>query len=326
MRRNRAAIVVPGSEDALYDQVLAARAWADFVESNKDKFERTMGAPMGQRLGCGLFGCVFASTSPWVVKLTRDETEGDIWSYMAELLLDEELTAQLNAFLRVYDVVRIRPDVLFGGTKMPVFGIVREEALPVLREPGLATAETVRRIGLSKEMLAEVGIREEPSLEAISEKLELFPENVRLLFLDLFRTLIGVKRYRQHALVFHAWRGRLTHKAYQGLSKEEAEEVADEAFRNMLDAIRSIRFTDGTPNVFGNELGQTLLAAVNYGDLVFQDLHLFNLGWRIHEEIDGDVRPLSMVILDPGAMATPYSPEVRQVDLLENIGRRIGAW
>jgi len=26
-------------------------------------------------------------------------------------------------------------------------------------------------------------------------------------------------------------------------------------------------------------------------------------------------------VLDPGAMATPYEPEIRQTDLIENVGR-----
>jgi hypothetical protein len=329
MRTNRAPIVVPGSTGASEsDHRVAGKVWATFLENNKDRFRRTITVPIGELLGCGLFGCVYESTSPWVVKLTRDKTEGPIWAYMAELLTDPEVTGELNAFLRVDDVVRVQPDVLFDEEEMPIYCVVREEALPVLGEPGLkATKETLRRIGLTPELLGKAGIHEpEPSVNLLGRRMDAFPEEEQEALADFYSLIVALKYYRQHALVFHQWRGRLTHSDYGGLEQYEAEEIADAAFRGMLDAIDGMKHRDRRPNRFGLEIGTTLAAAVNFGDLVFQDLHLYNIGWRIHETIKGDRRPPCMVILDPGAMATPYSPEIREVELmLANFSRKLRA-
>ena len=316
MRRNRAPMAVLEPLKGIREDKAAAAVWARFLESNLDRFRRTVRAPMGELLGCGLFGCVFASESPWVVKITRDPTEGEVWAYMAELLADPEVSSELDAYLRVKDVVRIRPDVIFKGEQMPVFGIVREEALPVLIGDDVASSETLRHVGVTSDMLARAGVQS-PSLNDISVALERFPEPSRTRIRELFVVLLALQRYRKHALEFYKWRGMLTRRDYGGLEREEAEEISDAAFRDMLDAIATMR-GDGYVNQFGEEIGQTLLASVQFGDLVFRDLHLLNVGWRIHETIDGDTRPRCMVILDPGAMATPYSPDIREIELLEN--------
>jgi hypothetical protein len=326
MRTNRAPIVVPDSTGASEsDHRVAGKVWAAFLESNKDRFQRTITAPIGGLLGCGLFGCVYESESPWVVKLTRDKTEGPIWAYMAELLGDPEVTDELNAFLRVNDVVRVQPDVIFDEEEMPIYCIVREEGLPVLAEPGLrVTKETQRRIGITPKILADIGIdEEEPSINVLGRLGDALPPAIQESLADFYSLIVALKYYRSHALVFHKWRGKLTHGDYEGLEQYQAEEIADEAFRGMLDSIDGMRHRNNRPNRFGLEIGTTLAAAVNFGDLVFQDLHLYNIGWRIHETIGQDRRPPCMVILDPGAMATPYSPEIREVELmLENLGRK----
>jgi hypothetical protein len=308
-------------DKGLTEELAAKRAWSSFLEANLDRFRRTMAVPMGELLGCGLWGCVFDSEPPWVVKLTRDRTEGPIWAYMAELLGDSEVSAELDAFLRVRDVVRIHPDVIFGSEEMPVYGIVREAAEPVLRRPDFATEETLRRLGMTPAILERAGIDpKEPSLSAMSDALSTFPQDLKVRMRELFIVLMSLQDYRRHALIFHSWRGKLMRRAYDGLSKEEVEDIADRAFQEMLAAIEKMR-GHGYVNRYGDIIGQTLLSAVQYGDLVFQDLHLLNVGWRVHAEIEGDVRPLSMVILDPGAMATPYEPPIRETELLENLGR-----
>lgn len=308
-------------EKGLAGDLAAARAWSSFLEANLDRFRRTMRVPIGKRLGCGLFGCVYESESPWVVKLTHDETEGPIWAYMQELLDDPEVSPELDAFLRVREVVRIRPDIVFDRETLPVYGIVREAAEPVVRKPDFATEETLRRVGVTHAMLGQAGIDpKEPSFNDISDALGKFPQDVKVRLRELFIVLLSLQLYRKHALVFHTWRGKLIRGLYDGLEREDAEQIADTAFQEMLLTIEKMR-GEGYVNRYGDLIGKTLLAAVQYGDLVFRDLHLLNVGWRVHEEINGDSRPLSMVILDPGAMATPYQPDIRQVELLENMGR-----
>jgi hypothetical protein len=311
-------------EPGLREDIAAGQTWARFLDLNHRRFERTVGMPVGERLGCGLFGCVYETTPPWVVKFTRDETEGPIWALMAELLADPEVTGELDAFLRVRDVVRIRPDVIFRGEEMPVYGIVREEALPVLYEPYLATDETLRRLGATPDMLRKAGLPvERPSLNDINDSLSKFPPPVRSSFRELFAVLLGLMEYRKHALVYHKWRGGLIHGEYEGLSREDAEDIADQSFRDMLGAIDMMRGGFDFTNRYGDDIGRTLLAAVNFADLVFRDLHLGNVGWRIHEKIGADSRPLTMVILDPGAMATPYIPEIQEVELVANLSREL---
>lgn len=330
MRPNRqymAELYAPKGER---EDIAAGIAWAHFIETMKQSFQETIAAPIGRRLGCGLYGCVFSSQTPWVVKITRDPTEGPVWAYMAELFGDPELAGDFPAFLRVQDVVRIRPDVLFNGKEQPVFGIVREEARPVVIEPGNISLESLEKCGITRDMLDAASIEEDTppfnDIGAVVTDARIFPAAVRDAFGDLYSTLIGLRDYRRNAMVFHKWRGRLYRGDYvrYGVSRDDAEAVADEALRHMLDAAESVKHAwndRSKPNHFGVEIGDTLLNAMKYGDLAFQDLHLFNIGWRVHEQIALDVQPPCMVILDPGAMATPYAPDIRQVDLLENVGR-----
>lgn len=324
VRRNRAPMAVLEPQPGVREDIAAGIVWAKFLDENIGRFARTVGVPIGDRLGCGLWGCVFETTPPWVVKFTRDSTEGPIWAYMAELLLDPEISSELDAFLRVRDIVRIRPDVLFQGEEMPVYGIVREEALPVVYEPYLATDETLRRLGMTHAMLERAGLpTERPSLNDISDALRKFPPPVRSACHELFAVLLALMEYRKHALVYHQWRGALMRGDYQGLGREEVEDISDAAFREMLGTIELMRGDGDFVNRFGDDIGRTLLASVNFGDLVFRDLHLGNVGWRVHERIGDDRRPKTMVILDPGAMATPYSPEIQEVDLVANITRAL---
>ena len=102
-----------------------------------------------QRLGCGRFGCVYESEAPWVVKLTRDESEGPVWSYMAELLADEDIGPLLPSYLRVHDVVRIRPDVIFNDESSPCSASCARPRRPVFdqvagREPARQVRHLVR--------------------------------------------------------------------------------------------------------------------------------------------------------------------------------------
>jgi len=297
-------------------------AWAQFLDENKDRFQRTLDVPMGGRLGCGRFGCVYESSAPWVVKITRDDSEGPIWSYMAELLADEELVGMLPSYLRVHDVVRIQPDVIFNDESQPVFGIVREEAAPVFIEVPFTNPrdkyDVTYEIALSPQTLSILGVTpatlkrvkmETPILyKHMSEKIALFPKGVQQHFAHLHMAAQGTRGYRKAADVFH----RLRWKADK---TEREEELAEEALQDMLAACTLMQRLS-----LSEELGTTLIASQVEADLVFRDLHVFNIGWRTHRSIEGEKLPQCMVILDPGAMNTPYMPEIREVTLLRNAG------
>ena len=47
-------------------------------------------------------------------------------------------------------------------------------------------------------------------------------------------------------------------------------------------------------------------------DVVMRDVHLFNIGWRVHETIGEDWEPDCIVIYDPGHTPTPFKPEIEQ--------------
>ena len=297
-------------------------AWASFLESNLDRFQRTLDVPIGARLGCGRFGCVFESRIPWVVKLTRDESEGPIWSYMSELLSDTDLTASLAAFLRVHDVVRIRPDVVFNDEVQPVFAIVREQAEPVFDQVEVVnprdkydtsfetalSAQTLKILGVTSAALKRADLQTPVLYKRMSERIEMFPKGVQTQFAELHLAIQGTRSYRQFADVFHRLRWKPNKTAAENMQAAETEAMLLAAC-SVLERLELSR-----------ELGVTLAIAHTEADLIFRDLHLYNIGWRTHRVIDGQKLPQCMVILDPGAMATPYMPEIREVTLLKNAG------
>jgi hypothetical protein len=312
-------------------------AWSSFIAANLDRFQRTLDVPLGAELGCGRFGCVFASEEPWVIKITRDESEGPVWRYQQELLNKpdegfEELPELLPAFLQVHDVVRVTPDVIFNGESQPVYGIVRESAAPIFTQVAVRnpfndtptykmalSEETERKIGLSPVALKRVGLPSPVLYSSLSEAIARFHPGVQKKFSLLHQTLEATRRYRMAADRFGNLRWvpmRLKEGGGTKREQEAAAELADDALRDMAVAWRELQ-----RNPLGAELGLTLETALNSADLAFRDLHAFNIGWRTHEVIDGVTRPMCMVILDPGAMATPVQPDIREVELLENAGR-----
>jgi hypothetical protein len=319
---------------AQFQHIAEARAWAGFLESNLDRFQRTIDVPIGKLLGCGRFGCVFESDPPWVVKLTRDVSEGPVWSYMASLLEPDEdfpeLAVQLPSFLVVRDVVRITPDVVFNGNVEPVFGIVREEAVPVfvpfeVRNPFddsvvaqhmALSSLTAEILGLSEKALKRVGLPEPVLYIQLSEQISRFHPGVQKQFALLHDALLGSRSYRVAADRFHQLRWipiRLRDEAASLREITLATEQAEEALLDVVQAWQRLQ-----KNSLATELGLTLETSLNAADLVFRDLHAYNIGWRTHRVIAGIERPQCMVILDPGAMATPHSPTIREVELQAN--------
>jgi len=319
---------------AQFQHIAEGRAWAEFLEANLDRFQRTIDVPIGRLLGCGRFGCVFESDAPWVVKITRDESEGPVWSYMQSLLEPDEdfpeLATNLPSFLVVRDVVRITPDVVFNGAVQPVFGIVREEAVPVfvpfeVRNPfddsvvgqhmALSTL-TQEILGLSPKAVQRVGLQEPVLYTQLSERVARFHPGVQKQFALLHEALLGTRDYRQAADRFHQLRWlplRLRDEGAGGRELQTAEDQANEALKDVVSAWQRLR-----NNPLATELGLTLETALNAADLVFRDLHAYNVGWRVHRLVGGVERPQCMVILDPGAMATPHSPSIREVELQAN--------
>jgi len=330
---SRAHIELPPMP-AQFQHIAEGRAWAEFLEANLDRFQRTIDVPIGRLLGCGRFGCVFESEAPWVVKLTRDASEGPVWSYMQSLLEPDEdfpeLATNLPSFLVVRDVVRITPDVVFNGAVQPVFGIVREEAVPVfvpfeVRNPfddsvvgqHMALSPLTQEIlGLSPKAVQRVGLQEPVLYTQLSELVGRFHPGVQKQFALLHDALLGTRDYRVAADRFHQLRWiplRLREEGVPTRELQTAEDQANAALKDVVSAWQRLR-----KNPLATELGLTLETALNAADLVFRDLHAYNVGWRTHRVVGGVDRPQCMVILDPGAMATPHSPSIREVELQAN--------
>ena len=313
-------VALPGGMPA---HIAEGVAWAQFLDENKDRFQRTLDVPIGGRLGCGRFGCVYESSSPWVVKITRDESEGPIWSYMAELLADEELVDMLPSYLRVHDIVRVLPDVIFNDEAQPVFGVVREAAAPVFDNVQVVnprdkydvsfeialSSQTLQILGVKPAALKRLNMQPPILYKHMSEQIARFPKGVQTSFADLHMAVQGTRAYRKAADVFHRLR-------WKGDKTEGEEALAEEALLDMLAACTLMQKTS-----LAEELGTTLIASHTEADLVFRDLHIFNIGWRTHRMIEGEKLPQCMVILDPGVMATPYLPEIRETTLLRNAGQ-----
>lgn len=80
-------------------------------------------------LGCGHYGCVFATMDPrWVIKITRDPTEGPIAAKVTELRNKRE--AQLQGIVLFKEIYKADETVEWRGKTWPVYVTVRESVKP----------------------------------------------------------------------------------------------------------------------------------------------------------------------------------------------------
>ena len=55
--------------------------------------------------------------------------------------------------------------------------------------------------------------------------------------------------------------------------------------------------------------------------MVLRDVHLNNIGWRVHTEIDGDTLADTLIIFDPGH--TPTEDRDIRTEMLSNQARQL---
>lgn len=267
--------------------------WVKTVLTKRSAIERALGMPIGDPLGCGYWGCVFRSEGPWVVKLTRDPTEGPIWARLREWLRDAPCCT--DGIVRVKDIVRIEPDLKFGRRQWPIHAIVREEAVPVLTEKMTPTEFTAERIGLPQEWTnvhastlraVDRSLREQGRSPASLHNIQ-----------DLSDALNGLDRFRVEAQEWHR----------EAKKRRPSEGRLDDLAERMSSTTNLMR-----GSVAGS-LGETLNQLIA-DDVVLQDVHWGNIGWRLHEEIDGDVaNPNCLVIFDPGHTPTAPREDIRRL-------------
>lgn len=311
----------------------AAFAWADFVKSNQRVFAEQLGWHVGRLLGCGFYGCVYESSDPWVVKFTRDATEGPVWAYIAELHNDPEIAHDMGGFLRPHDVARIRPDVIWdvigdpdGPQQLPVYAIQRESATPIFQFDKYGdmylTRRTAQELQLDQieiEMASEGGradMLSDDGMPMWTTVLDLLgtpgvSKNVKLRISDLAMFYTTLNDYRVDAEAYwDSWRLRNV------IEKDElSDRMSAQAMRILRSAKALRRRADGSANMFGDVLGTTLFQAFDVADMVLPDLKIDNVGWRDHAHVDGTTLPLTIAVTDPGVAMTPYRPEVREIDL-----------
>jgi len=230
------------------------------------KIQDLIGYPIGERLGCGHFGCVYQLKEPWVLKITRDPTEGAVWDKIQKYL--DEGGYGASGLVRIKKIIRLYPDISWRGKTWPVHLIVREGVVPFMGEhyiPGLG-------FGVSSFTESRLrGIRKEAEANELSAVVR------------------GLVLYREAATEWH--KAAALKREYNRRSRQEAAET------KMMDAINELYGPSGCP------LGETL-AGLGDAGIYLKDVHLGNIGWRVHPEIDGDELHAGLVIFDPGHTPT----------------------
>lgn len=259
--------------------------WAQNIADRSDAYGRALGVPLGEILGCGHWGCVFDSTPPWVVKFSLDPNEGPIWQRILELL-DEEAYGQ-GGLTRVKLLTRVEPGIKSGQRTKKLYAVVREAVAPAFMlgrggEPFL-TPHTAARLGLSpnpdwrydrsNEIIWDARMSRETGAEfARTYQADEFVENIKAL-----------QRYRIEAFEWQRLRG----PARDVTSHDRLER-----------AINHMRGPTGGP------LGETLQMLLS-NEVVLGDVHLFNVGWRLHRDAPGfSGEDHTLVIFDPGHTPT----------------------
>jgi hypothetical protein len=283
----------------------------DLLEK-RDALERAIGMPVGDMLGCGHYGCVFRSQGPWVVKLTVDPTEGPIWSNIVELL-DEEPWG-VGGFSRVKKIVRLTPDVGAGRRKRRLYAIVREECEPAFTlvvDRAYPTEQTAEVLGLPYDELKEEWSIDDLKSAPDDDNGQGYELRMRLMedygydedyawsaqrnLWDLRSTLDGLNEY--------SWAANTLVEAQQGkgLERHFVESTVEEA-RACMEQMRGW---------VGEPLRRSL-QLLAFNGIYLRDVHELNIGWRVHETIDGSRQPECLVIFDPGHTPTAERPEIEE--------------
>jgi hypothetical protein len=283
------------------------KRWVNDLLAKRDALERAVGVPVGELLGCGHFGCVFTSEPPWVVKLSVDPTEGPIW---AEILnaIEENAGYGADGFCRVKDIVRLKPDVGMGKKKRALYAVVREAVMPVFTDEGyggIGTTEfTLEQLGLAGTE-SSTGYRDE-WWERLHEE-HLKTPRVR----DFAATIDALMEYRKVGVMA------------QYIEKARNPRVPWWHREQYLESLRDRGYASGYPprlvpdwqdrlqrraeqaaykmgGPIGGPLGESLVMLAGMG-IVLRDVHLMNVGWRIHDCIGDDCADTgAIVIFDPG--------------------------
>lgn len=282
-----------------------APGWVKRVLTKRPQIERILQAPIERMYDCGHFGCVFQSTNPWSVKLTIDPDEGDMWAAIIEFLIESPYGT--DGMARVREVVRLKPDVKWRGSKRPLHAIVREEIYPVWEggDSNTFSAVTIERLGLAdippprgfqRWHLEAVRMRDTRSHPDI-------PPMARGNMQEFYDLFMGLLKYREGA---KKWQHGATLKR-----EYNRQRIQDAATQDMYAALNRMHGHIGGP------ISETLSALMDAEEpIVLEDVHWNNVAWRAHDRIEGEELPLTLIIFDPGA--TPTKERHIRQQLLKN--------
>lgn len=273
-------------------QDVHAEAWLGTILARREAYERAIGMPLGEILGCGHWGCVFASTPPWVVKITMDRYEGPMWLAIVDLFKGRPVGIPM-----VKEVVEMPPalplpDPHGTGRRQTAtpWAIVREEVAPLVelgaggrRPPSARTQE------LAGDRVNVLEGRTRPSATARGQAIQRFVELQSQYYDRMTRISAREEDLRSHADA-DGWYGRKLRR-----------DVAD-----LFDVIDELRQT--WP---GRAVGE-LYAKFYEGGIFFRDNAIENFGWNQDNEL---------VVLDPG-FASGGAEGGARTALIENRRRR----
>jgi hypothetical protein len=295
------------------------KQWIKDLLAKRAAVERAIGLPLGEQLGCGHFGCVFRSREPWVVKLSIDPTEGPIWQVIINLAEQEDYGAA--GFARILDVVRLRPDVTYGGRRRRLYAVIHEDTPPVYQGSSpLLSSHSLERLGLPADASEQdfaraiaAGSWYENLAGALQQRYGygLQPaEAAELRSGELAVTIGALLQYRSLEL-----RARPVARSDR-FSWLERPTYTRQELVPLLE-----RVCDRMRGEIGEPLGESLRMLLS-NRVVLRDLHLGNVGWRKHARIGQDVKPRCLVIFDPGH--TPTAERLPMAERLVANGRWLG--
>lgn len=279
------------------------KQWVEALMTKRHAIAGALGVPLGEMLGCGHWGCVFESVSPWVVKFSIDPTEGPIWSKIGGILADEAYGA--DGFVELKSITRLTPDLRVGGKNRKVWAIVREAVEPVFREYSQKElgkrghGTTLMTSGVTTALLDLPGPESPFGLRRGTDKQKDFSDGIDGLF-----------DYRELATLWHLLgksrlgsveRSRLgaMRSRYGMDSQDDVEEAIDRVLGHLRGPLMG-------------PLGESLVMLAS-NRIFLRDVHNMNIGWHLPRSDDDWAK---VVVFDPGH--TPTDKMEIETVLLEN--------
>ena len=260
---------------------------AVLAAGGKARIEDVVGHPLGDLLGCAHFGCVFQSDGEWVVKITRDPTEGPMWSFIKGWV--EETPWGGDGVAQVKKVVRITPDITMRGKTWPVYAIVREEMMPVTADFGFSTFTFDKLASMARgcsavDLQNAVGFSGVPGVSSIISTRRVHSGCVSVAN-EFNGAIVGVSKF---LVASRAWHEAALLKR-EHLRRQRQERAEDEM--------------DATMNLFSGRIGDPLggfIHQMRHDGIILRDVHLANIGWRMHDVVDSEEMNDGLIVSDPG--------------------------